>query len=140
MNKPLTTKQKLFCDYKMQGCNNHDAGVKAGYLNTQKGRGGLVAMSSPAVHHELAMRTNEELLTIGPMVIETLKKLLNSKNETVRLAAARDLADRIGLGAEKNSQQELRVSINLGNDETVSIGKHEQLLPPFPRKMVTINR
>ena len=130
MDRPLTDKQKLYCDYYMDGLNANDAAIKAGYKPTDRGNHSLVPARSVAVQRELAIRTNTELLNIGPMVIQTLKNLLKSKNETVRLSAARDLADRIGLGADKNSQQNLEVNINLGNDGKVAV--LNQGLPPFP--------
>lgn len=133
MERPLTAKQELYCDYRMEGLDANDAAIKAGYKPTDRGNHSLVPARSVAVQRELAIRTDIELLNIGPMVIQTLKELLKSKNETVRLSAARDLADRIGLGADKNSQQNLEVNINLGNDGKVAVLQGSPPAFPFKR-------
>lgn len=114
---PLNKKQELFCDYKMEGLSNNDAARMAGYLPNDRGIYYGAPIRSIAIQRELAIRSNDELLNMVPMVIETLKKLLKSKNETVRLAAARDLADRLGLGKDKTNHQNLQVNINLGNSD-----------------------
>lgn len=132
MDRPLTDKQKLYCDYRMDGLDGNDAAIKAGYKPTDRGNHSLVPARSVAVQRELAIRSDTELLNIAPMVIQTLRDLLKSKNETVRLSAARDLADRIGLGKDVNSQQKLEVNINLGNDGKVAVLQGNP--PPFLKK------
>lgn len=113
MVEKLTEMQALYCDYKMEGLSNNEAALKAGYKPNTKGWFATNVGRSAVVHRELARRVEESLLVVAPMVLATIVELMESKCESIRLSAARDLADRIGLGESKASQQNITFNVDL---------------------------
>ncbi len=113
MGKELTEMQTRYCDLKMEGLSSNDAARQAGYQPSAQGRYDHATYRSVVIQRELARRMDEGLTELGPKVLANMTTLLESKCESIRFKATRDLADRMGIGESEVSQQAINVVIDL---------------------------
>lgn len=109
----LTEMQDLFCELKMTGLSNQDAAKQAGYKINGNGNYDQTAIRSPSVRQEIKRRTEEELQAMAPMVLKSLRELSECDEKGIRFQASRDLANRMGLGESKSTQQAITFNVDL---------------------------
>lgn len=116
----LTKKQKAFVDALFEnGGDKEQAALEAGYAKASARTQAYQILHSPNVAQAILERTAIELASAAPSAALSIRTLAGgAKSEYVRLQAAQDLLDRIGMRApEKHDHRiagDISVHIDLG--------------------------
>jgi phage terminase small subunit len=119
-NGPLTPRQDAFVDeYIANGGDARAAARAAGYGGQRIDHRVSDLMHHPVVTAEIARRTTQRLGHMAPSAVATLDRLMGgARSEHVRLQAAIDLLDRLGLRASERQEHtvgDLTVIIDLSD-------------------------
>jgi phage terminase small subunit len=114
--RQLTRRQAAFVDALLRnGGNKREAALEAGFSQHTAHVQAHEVMRLPHVIAALMERSMIELAGQAPKAINTLAVLMEGKSEYVRLEAAKDLLDRLGLRAPD------RTDLRVAGDITVKI-------------------
>lgn len=114
--KQLTPMQQAFVDaFVSNGGHKEEAAIEAGYSRETARVQAYELLGKPHVMQAIMARTMNELIMQGPAAAQRLHDLLSAKSEYVRLQAAQDVLNRIGIKAPD------RVDHRVHGDVTVNI-------------------
>jgi phage terminase small subunit len=121
-NGVLTAQQDRFVDvYVRNGGDALRAATEAGYTSQRLDKRTHELLQHPGVVAEIARRTTRRLGHLAPKAAATIDHLIgNARSEYVRLQAAQDLLDRLGMRAPERLEHnvgDLKVVIDLSGDE-----------------------
>ncbi len=114
--KELTPMQAAFVDaFVSNGGHKTEAAIEAGYSKDTARSQAYELLAKPHVIQAIMARTMNELVMQSPVAVQRLHDLLSAKSEYVRLQAAQDVLNRVGLKAPD------RVDHRVHGDVTVNI-------------------
>ncbi len=115
-SKQLTTMQQAFVDaFVSNGGHKEQAALDAGYSRETARVQAYELLSKPHVMQAIVSRTMNELIMQSPVAVQRLHDLMDAKSEYVRLQAAQDVLNRVGIKAPD------RVDHRVHGDVTVNI-------------------
>ena len=126
--KKLNDQQKIFCEtYVSNGAVASDAARAAGYAEKSvRTTGWKLSREHEGCRAYIAELIKDNTIAHGPAALKVLYELLESDNDSVKLKAAMDLADRSGLKAvekkeiiltDERTDSELQASIDAAMEE-----------------------
>jgi phage terminase small subunit len=108
--------QAAFVDaFVSNGGHKTEAAIEAGYSKDTARSQAYELLAKPHVIQAIMARTMNELVMQSPVAVQRLHDLLSAKSEYVRLQAAQDVLNRVGLKAPD------RVDHRVHGDVTVNI-------------------
>ncbi len=115
--KELTPMQAAFVDaFVSNGGHKTEAAIEAGYSKDTARSQAYELLAKPHVIQAIMARTMNELVMQSPVAVQRLHDLLSAKSEYVRLQAAQDVLNRVGLKAPDRVDHRVHGNVTVNID------------------------